>query len=299
MKITLLIDGGLGRVITSIPALEKFVKFNTECTIITYFWTPIIWGNKTLTPYVFDNQTKGNFDRIKDTKIIRPEPYYNSDYLNERISLADAFNQEINGDKDKMPIPKIYLNRHEMEVGNKVRVAKKKAIIALQPFGSTANITENTSTDGSSRSMSKDTLIALVKRLRHENFGLYLMTDKMIPFLNRDDFIDHYPGQIREIAATIANCDYFLGIDSSGQHIARSFNKPGTVLIGGTAPINISYPDFFNIIDFGIDRKYISYRICEFDNYLAEIENDGILDLNKEQINDFIENTLQHIKKSI
>ncbi len=299
MSTTLLIDGGLGRVICAIPALEKFVQNNPNTTIITYFWTPVIWGNKKLTPYVFDNNTKGLFEKIKDTKISKPEPYYNNDYINQKIGLSDAFNQEINGNKDKMSVAKLYPSRSEMERGSKVRIGNKRAFVAIQPFGSTATITDNDTSDPTARSMSKNTIISLIKRLRHENFGLYLMTDKTIPFLNREDFVDHYPTNVREIVSTIANCDYFIGVDSSGQHIARSFNKPGTVLLGGTPAINISYPDFFNIIKFGIDDKYTSYRLCEFDNYLAEIENDSNLDLNKEQIQEFVEKTVQHLKKSI
>ena len=85
MKTTILVDGGLGRMISAIPALEKYVKNNTETIIVTYYWTPIYWGNKILRHSITDSSTKGLFEKIKNTKIIKPEPYYNSNYLNNKI----------------------------------------------------------------------------------------------------------------------------------------------------------------------------------------------------------------------
>lgn len=298
MQSTLMIDGGLGRVICSIPALERFVEKNPDTIIITYFWTSILWGNKLLAPRVFDNNTKGMLDRIRHSRITKPEPYYNNDYINQKINLIDAFNQEINGNNDHMPIPKIYLSRAELENGKKVRKNKTRKVIGLQPFGSTGNITEEGCTDNTARSMNRITIQTLVRRLRQENYDIYLLVDKNIPFLNKDDFLDHYPNQIRDIAATIANCDYFIGIDSSGQHIARCFNIPGTVLIGGTSTINISYPDFFNIIEAPGEKSYMSYRLCEFDYWLAEIENSSCMDYDKDQAKKITDNILNHIKKT-
>ena len=105
MKTTFLIDGGLGRQIAAIPALEKYVTKHPDTNIITYFWTPIYWGNPILSDRTFDSNTKGIFQMIKDTKIIKPEPYYNTNYINSKINMADAFNEEINGDNEKNAYP--------------------------------------------------------------------------------------------------------------------------------------------------------------------------------------------------
>jgi ADP-heptose:LPS heptosyltransferase len=59
--------------------------------------------------------------------------------------------------------------------------------------------------------------------------------------------------------------DYFLGCDSVGQHIAHALKKPGTVVIGGTFPENISYPgsSTLTVIDNGKDeRRYSPIRVA-------------------------------------
>jgi ADP-heptose:LPS heptosyltransferase len=65
--------------------------------------------------------------------------------------------------------------------------------------------------------------------------------------------------------AIINDADYFLGCDSVGQHIAHALKKPGTVVIGGTFPENISYPgsNTLTIIDNGKDeRRYSPIRVA-------------------------------------
>ena len=298
MEQTLLIDGGLGRVICAIPALEKFIEAHEQDNIICYFWTPIIWGNKLLTPRTFDNQTKGLLERIRHTKISRPEPYYNNDYINENCNLIQAFHQEINQLTEILEPAKLYLSRQELLINSKVRSDKTKKVIALQPFGSGAQITADNVLDTSARSLNRLTLQMLIRRLRQENYDIYLITDKPIPFVNSEDFIKHQPKQIRDIAASIAHCDYFVGIDSAGQHIARCLDKPGSVIMGATSAVNTSYPDYFNIIETNTEKTYMSYRLCEFDFWLAEIENSEILNLNKDQARIICDNVIDHIKKT-
>ena len=295
---TLIIDGGLGRTITAIPALEKFVKKYPKTVILNYGWTPILFGNPILTNHVFDQGTKNMFQRIKDSKITKPEPYYNSDYLNGKINLADAFNQDINRDREKMPIPKIYLSETEIRNGKVVKRGSSPTI-AFQPFGSTANITQEGVEDNTLRSLNRETTEAIVKYLRNEGFNIYLITDKMIPWLSKNDFIDYQAPFVRELSAAISHCDYFIGVDSSGQHIARSYNIPGTVIIGGTNPVNISYPDYFNLYNDDHTRQYMPYRIAEFDFYLSEIQNANILNFDSKKIKDCLAHIKKHLRKHI
>lgn len=297
-KKTLLIDGGLGRVITAIPALEKFVKQNPETNIVTYGWTPILWGNRVLKDFITDNMTKGLLEKIRHTKIIKPEPYFNSDYINGKINLADAWNQEINNDQESMPLPQLFLSSKELKENSKFKTSNNTKVIAFQPFGSSAIIGENSVEDNSFRSLNIETTKYLVNLLRKEGYLIYLMVDKMIPFLRGEDFINHYPPGVRDMAATVANVDYFLGIDSCGQHIARCFKKPGSVIIGATNPVNISYPNHYNLLNYDKDRTYMPYRIAEFDWWLGEIENSTIMEFNQNQLKEMGKNILEHIKKS-
>lgn len=298
-KKTLIIDGGLGRVITAIPALEKYVTKNPNTVILIYQWLPIIFGNKILSKVSYDAlHVKGLFDLIKDTKIIKPEPYYNTDYLNGKISLLDAWNQEINGDSESMPVPNIVLRNDEIQQASQLRRTYHRKVIAFQPFGSTAVIDENGVKDNSLRSLDHKTTQQIVKALKLQGYGIWLMTDKNIPFLNGTDFISYYTQNIREVAAAINHCDYFLGVDSSGQHLARAFNKPGTIIMGGTNTKNVTYPDHFNILNDNEERVYMPYRLTDFDWWLSETLNKDCMNFDDKEIKNMTCNILKHIKKT-
>lgn len=293
---TLIIDGGLGRVITAIPALEKFVKKNPDSIIITYGWTAALFGNKILSNKILDSATKNLYERIKDTKIYKPEPYFNSDYLNGKISLADAWNQEINGDREKMPIPKLYVKKDEVRRTQVKKPGKK--VIAFQPFGSTAEVKDNEVIDGTYRSLNVKFCKEIISALRNEDYTIWLMTDKVVPFIKEHEVLNYFPKDLREVVAAVSQCDYFLGIDSSGQHIARAFNIPGSVIMGGTNTTNVTYPDFFNIVNDRENRSYMPYRVAEFDWWLSEIYNDKIMDFTDQEMKLMAKDIVRHIKKS-
>lgn len=298
MTRTLIIDGGLGRVITAIPALEKYVDKYPDTIILIHMWIPILFGNKKLINNVYDPMSKGILNKIKYTKIYKPEPYYNSSYLQGKINLIDAWNQEINGDTESLNLPKIYLTSSELASMKFIRDNYYNKIIAFQPFGSSAIIQENNVIDNNYRSLNIKTTQHLVKVLRDEGYGIWLMGDKPIPFLSNDNFIGVGSQNIREVVALLAHCDYFLGIDSSGQHIARIFNIPGSIIMGGTNTINVTYPDHFNILNDQSDKTYMPYRIAEFDSYLAELDNSDIMELSDKDLHIMGKNILRHINKS-
>lgn len=104
---------------------------------------------------------------------------------------------------------------------------------------------------------------------------------------------DHEQPYLRTMMSLIKNCDYFVGIDSVGQHIARAFNKPGTIIMGATNEINFSYPGHFQIIrKENHDPVYIPWRLSEFDCEFVNRENDGIMDFTDEDL-DVIISTVQ------
>jgi len=297
MKSTIIIDGGLGRQITAIPALEKFVSKNPDTTIISHFWTAVYYGNKLLSDITFDVNTKGLFDRIKDTKIIKPEPYHNTNYINERISLADAFNEEINGDNEKMPVPRIHLSPSELKIGKTNTRTSNKKVVCFQPFGSTAIFSKDDVLDTSARSLSKEATIRIIQRLRGEGIDIAFFDNRDVPFLDRNQFLPINRIDYREWAAVIANCDYFIGADSSGQHIARSFDLPGTVIVGGTNVTNVTYPEHFTIISKKGIKKFMCMRLCEFDYKLAELQNGDTMEFTMEQIDEICDIAIKEIKK--
>jgi ADP-heptose:LPS heptosyltransferase len=104
---------------------------------------------------------------------------------------------------------------------------------------------------------------------------------------------------LRVWAAVIEASDYFIGCDSVGQHMAYAFSKPGTVICGSTFPVNITYPEHFNIIEKkDANRAYSPIRICGFGCEEADRLNDTLMDFSKEELKSIIANIRSHIKKT-
>jgi ADP-heptose:LPS heptosyltransferase len=97
-------------------------------------------------------------------------------------------------------------------------------------------------------------------------------------------------------AALINACDYFIGVDSSGQHMARATNTPGTVFFGSTFPINTSYPNWFQIIEKDEPRKYSPIRITGLDCLLADRSNNELMNYNSKDFETICEKIDKHIK---
>jgi len=93
---------------------------------------------------------------------------------------------------------------------------------------------------------------------------------------------------LREWSAIIAQADHFLGCDSVGQHIAYSFEKNATVILGSTFEQNVSYPneEKFKILDMGEGVRIYSPIRITVDEYVDR-QNEGVMAMN-EKIEDVI-----------
>ena len=92
-------NGGAGRVIASVPAFELYLKENPkdDFIIVCEGGTDFYKGHPTLSRRVFDHWHKGLFETyIKDRNCVSPEPYRVWEYYNQKCSLAQAFDIEIN-----------------------------------------------------------------------------------------------------------------------------------------------------------------------------------------------------------
>jgi len=298
-KKTLIIDGGLGRHVCAIPALEKFVELNPNSKIVTNFWTSIFWGNRKLQNHIFDASFKDIYQEIKDSDIRKIEPYYNRNFLNEKINLVQAFDEEINNTSENLK-PKIYLSKKELYDAKKVLGTNKK-IIAYQPFGSTSTFELDSIIDESVRSLNLKTAICLLELFLSNGYKVLLYDNRGYPFFDRQGVINVMNLDHRTASAFIAESDYFVGIDSSGQHIAHAFDKPGTTFFGGTSKINFGYPDWFTVItrENYKDKHYAPIRISEFDFWIANLANQDLLDFTEEENLELCELILTDIKNKI
>lgn len=310
MNTVIVIDGGAGRAICAIPALEKYVLNNTKENIIilVYGWDTLFWNNPILQPLTFNINDKGIFTKFVKCadKVISPEPYRLPQYFNQEVSLSEAFDIIINGQTSQNIFPKIELSNSEVLNAKKIiadvkKYQKKEKTIVIQPFGSTARFESldghDEVVDDSARSMDLLMYSKMVRELS-QNYNLILFAEQKFHF-KEDELTYKFIGDLRGYSAVISQADYFVGCDSVGQHMARSFNKPGTVIFGSTFPENVSYPDWFQIIDKNKNsRVYSPLRMCETDSHLADRLNKNCMKYSEKEIDNIISLINQHIKLS-
>jgi len=270
------LNGGAGRMICSIPALEKYETESGDKNfiIVCEGGSEIFKGHPTLDKRVYDVMHKNLFeDKLRDRDIVSTEPYRVWEYYNQHCSLAQAFDIQINGQGVRdLPKPTLRLSKEELVTGRQMvaqvkEKLKKEKIIVIQPFGRGIQYVDDTFLDPTSRSIEYKDLKALIRKLQDKNFGVILMSEYKLDLTGekyKDDVASPEGLNIRQWAGLIKYADHFLGCDSVGQHLSHIVDTKTTVIIGSTYPINVSYPNNsnINILDFGEEeRQYSPIRI--------------------------------------
>jgi hypothetical protein len=306
MKKVVFINGGAGRVISSIPALEELDKRNELAGIVCEGGMEVFLGHPTLQTKAWDVNHKGLFENlIKDNECVTPEPYRDYEYYNQRSSLQQSFYYQIVGERTTKNIkPTFVLSKSEemsaMGILSQVRqqIQKEKTIV-IQPFGRSSNMGPGVVFDPSSRSIEQATFIDLVGDLT-KDFNVIYMGEHKLDLVNLPLFQPQESVPLRVWAAVIESADYFIGCDSVGQHMAYTFDKPGSIFCGSTFPVNTSYPDHFNIVEKkDAVRHYSPIRIAGFASEEADRLNDTIMDFSKDELKQIIANIRTHIKKTV
>ena len=286
------INGGAGRVLASIPALEKFAEENPEDNfiIVCEGGTDFYKGHPVLHAKAYDHWHKNLFqDKLKDMNLITPEPYRAWEYYNQKCSIAEAYDIQINNKGlRKLSKPILKLSREEMLFGKKLvdevkEKTKKDKVVVFQPFGRAVQHDNGVITDWSGRSFEAENSVNIVKKLS-KKYGVIHMAEFGIDFSKhkvKEAVASPMGADLRHWAGIIANADYFLGCDSVGQHIAHALGVKCTVVIGSTFPINVSYPEDknFDILDMGEGARVYSPIRVTTDEY-ADRVNDGIMAMN-------------------
>jgi len=294
---TFFINGGAGRVIASIPAFELFQKENPDddFIIVCEGGTDFFKGHPTLSTRVYDNWHKGLFEeKIKDRNCVSPEPYRVWEYYNQKCSLSQAFDIEINKKGIRnLDKPTIVLNKQEVvSAANVVEEVKSVTgfdkVLVVQPFGRTVENMGDFLIDATSRSFQLNNIIDIINKLKTE-YGIIIMSEH--PVVVDDNPNPKHPVAQPEIpdmriwSGIIDIADHFLGCDSLGQHIVKALGKTATIVTGSTYPVNISYPDDdkFDIIDVGDgSRVYSPIRITMEEE--QDRINDEVMELDQNQI---------------
>tara|TARA_B100001964_G_C14217884_1_gene593744 strand:+ start:715 stop:1854 length:1140 start_codon:yes stop_codon:yes gene_type:complete len=304
-KKVFMLSGGAGRIICALPAFEKYVKDNgkDDVYIISQSGLEFFLGTE-FQDITFDLGHKGLFkDIIKPNNLINLEPYQEYGYYNQEKSLTQSFDKLIN-DTDShgdLGRPKIVLSKtEEINAVNTVKECKKqqekKYTVVIQPFGRNANQHDGGHVvDETSRSLSTDDYFYISEQLR-KKYNVISMAE--IKFDNdKNMYVD---ANLRHWAAIIEAADYFVGVDSCGQHMAYAFDKPGSVIIGSTFAENISYPKHFNIVEKpNTPKVYSPIRIEGLDSELANRVNDSCMDFTKQELEEITNNILKDIQKKV
>jgi len=301
------INGGAGRVLCSIPAIEKYADIHDDFIIVAEGWSELFAGNKKLHDKVYDVKHKGLFEtHLKDKEIVTPEPYRLNSYFNQKCNLIQAFDIIINELEDIPSTTKTTLELSKREqidgytIVNEVKNTRKKEnTIVFQPFGSGANIQGNFIFDSSGRSFELADIIKIIESLV-KKYNVILMSPFMLPIQKDLGFAHPQNLSLRQWAGVINASDFFLGCDSVGQHMAYALDKPSVVVIGATFPENISYPDYkkFHIIDNGKDRRvYSPIRITMDD--LSDRRNEDLMILSDKTRNEIIKTIEEKVKPTL
>jgi hypothetical protein len=296
------LDGGLGRVITAIPALLKYHKNhpNEEWYITIPGWDFITWGFPELQERTFNPDARGSFDLFwKADQVISPEPYRLPAYYRNEISLREAFDVCINNSIDHSDLPPMQLNlsfaekRKGCEIIEKSKsVHGKPKTIVMQPYGSTATPHPSGIFDDSLRSIPKLMLDYFISKLS-KNYNLIFMGAK--EFHDVRTYKPEPDPNLREWAAIIDSADYFIGCDSCGQHMCKALNKPASVFIAGTHRINVTYDDFY-IIEKNVPFYSDAMRISGFQSHMASRLNEPRIQFTQEEIQKAYQEIIEKIE---
>lgn len=293
-------NGGAGRVLSSIPAFEIYEKENPDddFIIVCEGGMEMFAGHPTLHKRAFDNWHKGLFDNyIKDRNCVTLEPYRIWEYYNQKASITQAFDiQMSNKGVRKLDDPQIKLSSFEYAEGRNVvkevrEKSSKQRVIIFQPYGRSAQPVGDDLIDVGGRSFRTVDVVKIVKKLQ-QKYGVMVMSEFPADFQKMgcpDPVAQPEGAPLRIWAGMMAEADVFLGCDSVGQHLAHAVGTPAVVCIGATYQENISYPDSqkFQVLDLAGDtRVYDPIRVSMEDE--KQRANDGAMYLNDAAINEII-----------
>jgi len=300
------IDGGIGRVITALPALLKYYKNNPdeEWYLSVMGWDYVSLGIPELQERTFNPDTKCVWENyfMKADEVISPEPYRLPNFYKGKISLAEAFDEIINETEnhDDLNYETLNLSHAEIRKGKEIIYSAyekqgKEQTIVINPYGSTAQICPVGVYDDSLRSLPENMFNELCELLAEDYNIIYMGYTHLLSEENKFVYVPQEDLHIRDWMGVISQVDYLIGCDTVGQHIARSTGTQGCVIMGGTNPVNMSYPDYFKIVQ----RKksmYSPMRISGFQSNLAERLNKECIEYTEDEILEIYEKIKEDMK---
>lgn len=285
-----MVEGGIGRVISAVPAVEELAS-KEEVIVVTH-WADVFANNPKIkrlyqpnSPYLFE-------DVIQKNDVICPEPYHLPAYYRDEIHLVNAFHKLINGNEPEgVDEPSLYLRRDEINSGETIIQSIKqkndnKPVIAFQFVG--AGFNPQSMFDPTNRSLPE----WITKRIVEEIDAIFINCGHIGLPIPRVITKENTP--IRELFSIINSVDYVIGIDSFMCHVAAAFKKAGTFFYGSTSPKQLGYSRFQNIQRAGYPKGHKPFRFAH-----DEKVSDGAMDFSKEDVDMAIDAIKKHLKKCL
>ena len=226
------LNGGMGRIISAIPALEKYyeAKEDPDFIIVIEGICNIMNGHPTLDNKTYDMYHKNLFHtKLINMDIVSPEPYRLNEYFNQKCDIAQAFDILINNKGIReLPAPTLILSKEELLEGRKAideikKKVKKEKLVIIQPFGRAITQIDNSFVDKSNRSIEFSNLKQIIKKLQEKDWAVCIMSEFGIEFKDagfKDEVAIPEIPDLRKWAGLIKYADHFLGCDSVGQHLS-------------------------------------------------------------------------------
>ena len=298
------IDCALGSAICSIPSLIKYQQnhLNDEWYVIMR-QPDITFGIKELQNKTFYPDSPGIWEHIflRTDDLVTIKPYFNPNYYKQRINIAESYDELINKttNHNDLNYATLKISPEERDSGretiNAIKNGSNKKTVIIQPFGSTCIKTYNSLSvfDHTYRSFSKKLFLKILNKLSKKyNFIYFGHTELIDETFEKNFFMFDKELTHREWFSIFSQSDYFVGCDSSGKHIFRSLNLPGTVIFGSGIPAQASYPNHFHIIKKETETYFIPYDIY------MDYGFDRLNRLNEESIN-FTDSEINNICDAI
>lgn len=290
------IDGGIGRLITSIPSLLKYHKnhLDEEWYVMMYGADYITLGIPELQDRTFNPDTKGIWEKIflKADTVITVEPYRLPNFYKQKINMVESFDEIINetNDHSDLQYETLQLSQQEIKSGREIiyqsyEKFEKERTIVINPYGSSAHFSLDEIWDDTARSMPESLFLKISKLLSEDYNVIYMGFNNLLPDECDYIFTPKNDPMMREWMSVISQVDYVVGCDSAAQHMARSLGTKAAVFTGGTCSINTSYPKDFLIFEKDLP-KYMPMRISHSECNLSSRTNEKLWDYSDDEIND-------------
>lgn len=253
------IDGGIGRVLCATPALNQLAVIGQEFVVIT----PWVEALANMPYKVYHSDSSNLFeDVISKGEYFCPEPYHYAPYYRQEVHLIDAFFGTLGVQRAELA-PIINITEAELDWAEQTRAKMlsdtgKEKLIAFQPFGAMAKMSEWGLVDPSHRSLSGDTAKAIADKVQSDTSAL---------MVNMSHIASNHPNiwqqqfTLRQLFALAYKCDAVFTVDSCLSHIGAAFGLPGVLVLGPTHEKNVGYPHYDTYQREGFPKSYQANRM--------------------------------------